>query len=785
MIHIISDFNKLVKDSNEFVVSKIGDYIPSYAEILNRFENKQDIIIYVQLRPVMYWFEQMAERYPEGTFTFENIDARTRLQQLWNIEIPASVSPQEIVQSDLLDLELFPDAGDRFEDYILEIFYDPIYKAREFPFNNLVCLIDAFDEQKWKRNERLPLIYRTYLNRLEQWKTNAKNQEQKRLISLIDSEPCSIKIELMKYKALQFYKDLGYKLLGKEYSFYNQLKCNLHDLPINENEIPEVITQITYILNDIDNPTSRDEVIVLINSVSGYLMIEYEEIERLLSESSQLISEEIIQALKQKFISLENRIGKRIAKLADLIQPEIPAFPSKDYDIDSMLAWATESYLPYQAWCDKNNKVDPKIYEMADVFATWFMDNWHEIHANSKRMVFNILSNHAKQLNQNGSKNLILVIDNLAWMYVPKVKDLFQENGYFLTSMEPYLSMVPSETEISKKCLLSGSPTYSEIDDKSYSSIIEKGWVPYFNQADFQYLSDIGKLKNLKNLDAQVYVVNYLAIDIALHASSNQLGLPHAQQVPNILKDFVDTVIEFIKKHDLKDKIKIHIVSDHGSIRIPKDVFNGLNFENFKNSDFQNVSHRYVEVSNNLYGKLSDNLKVDCFFIPSNEFGNPNHFLCARKANRFLYTDNTFYVHSGLSPEEMVVPHLVFEAALTPVKELTILITNNQFRYRIETVELEIGNPNQYPVEDINISTLNSNFDMEQQRIEWLNRNKNIKIMLKGLFKQSRNQEERKTLSFLINYSCHGEQYSQTEKLPIEMKSMVELKDTSMFEDLD
>jgi hypothetical protein len=333
--------------------------------------------------------------------------------------------------------------------------------------------------------------------------------------------------------------------------------------------------------------------------------------------------------------------------------------------------------------------------------------------------------------------------------------------------------------------MLSGSPFYSEIDEKTYSAILEKGWVPYFNQADFKYLSDIGKLLNLKNIEAQVYVVNFLAIDNALHTSSDKLGLAHTQQVTNILKDLVDTVTEFIKKHGLKDKIKIHIVSDHGSIRIPKDVFNGLNIENFKNSNFQNISHRYVKVSNHLIETLSDNLKVDCFFIPSNEFGNPAHFLCARKANRFLNTDDTFYVHGGLSPEEMIVPHLVFEAALTPVKVLTILITNNQFRYRIEAVELEIGNPNTYPVEDIYISTLNSNFDTEPQRIEWLNRNKNIKIILKGLFKQTLNPEERKTLSFLIKYSCHGEQYSQTVKLPIEMKSMVELKDISMFEDLD
>jgi len=785
MIHIVSDFNRLIKENNELVISVVADYVHAYARILEAYENKEELAVYVQLKPIEHWFRQMAGRYPEGSFAFERIDARIRLQQLWDIHIPEAIDPAEIVEAGLLDLDLTPNPGERFEDYLMEIFYDPIYAARVFPHTKLVELLDAYDEEKWNQNKKLRLVYKTYLNRIEQWKTKAKSQERKELITRLSNNPLALRADLIKFKVLQAYKKLGHKLMGKEYALFESLHLNLHPLPVDEKTIPEIITQINYVLKGYGLPSNSTEMHSLVSSVSGYLMSEFEIIEEILHKSPELLSDELVSDIEIKFEALQHRLGKRLARLKKLIQPEKPATPDKGWDIDQMLVWATQQYLPYQYWSDTNNIDDQSLYEMADVFASWLYDNWHEIHANSKRMVFNILPNHASQLSQNENINLILVIDNLGWMQVADLQDLFREHGFYLTLAKPYFSMIPSETEISKKCLLSGSPTYQAIDDKSYTAIIEKGWVPYFNRSDFRYLSDPGKLKGIKELDAQTYVVNYRGIDTALHMSSTQLGLPHTQHIHNLLAGFVETIVDFVKKHDLDNKAKIHIVSDHGSLRISEQAPNDLNPDSFKGSDFPHVAHRYIEVTNTGFEKLSDNLKTDCFFIPSNEFGNPKHYLCARRANRFLPTDGTFYVHGGLSPEEVVVPHLIFEAAVAPVQDLTVIMTRNQFRYRMETVELEIGNPNTYTVENIHVTTLNSNFKMETQTIEWLNSGRNIRLPVRGLFKQTHNPEERKLLSFLIRYECHGEKYAQTVKLPIEMIAMVELRDTSMFEDLD
>jgi predicted protein tyrosine phosphatase len=240
--------------------------------------------------------------------------------------------------------------------------------------------------------------------------------------------------------------------------------------------------------------------------------------------------------------------------------------------------------------------------------------------------VFNILPNNADRLKSTESINLVLVIDNLWWGLVPIIKDLFQMHGFFLSKVEPYLSMLPSETEISKKCLLAGAPTYNDIDNKTYKNIIEKGWVPYFNDATFQYISDPGKLSDIVEITGHTYVVNYLAIDKALHMSSDQIGMPHLKYISSLLEGFVETIAEFIDKHDLKKRIVIHVLTDHGSTTIPADIANDLDPSRFESLEFTIRSPRYIVVSNERFSSLPENWKEDCFFLHATEFGNDSHY---------------------------------------------------------------------------------------------------------------------------------------------------------------
>ena len=785
MIRLIEDLNGLVSSATDDVISSIADYVSAYEKILKAYAEGQDLTLYIPHTTVMRWFSQMSSRYPKGVFMIECIDARCRLEELWDISIPKDVSSEEIIAAGLLDLNISPPKDARFDHILLEHFYHPLFAAKNFPFARLCDLLTVYDSTKWGNSAKNQLVSRTYSKCLADWKSKAKNFELKRLIDLFSTDVNNLKGQLMKYKILRTYKALGQKLIGDDFSILESLKPDLSKLQIDESYIKDIIDQITYILNGYQEPSNIEEVETLISNLSGYLVIELETVEKILKNHPDWITADIINILEMKFEAIQDRVGRRLKALKGLVQPPLPSKPDQTWDLEQMVNWATQSYLPYQFWCASNNRMNEEIYKQADEFAQWLYNNWQDIRANSKKMVFNILPNHADWLKSDESINLVLVIDNLWWGLVPIIKELFQRHGFFLSKVEPYISMLPSETEISKKCLLAGTPSYNDIDNKTYKNIIEKGWVPYFNDATFQYLSDPGKLDDIGEITSHTYVVNYLAIDKALHMSSDKIGMPHLKYISSLLEGFVETIAEFIDKHDLKKKIVIHALTDHGSTTIPADIANDLDLSGFKNTDFTVRSSRYIAVSNEKFYSLPENWKKDCFFLDATEFGNDSHYLSARRGNRFVKTDDSFYAHGGLSPEEVIVPHLIFEAVKVSLQDLTLLLAHNEFRYRKEKITLEIGNPNEFAVENIRISVINSNIETDQVTIDSLNGKNNILLEMTAQFNLTANADESSSLTFHIRFICHDERHEQTAMLPIAMRAMVETKGKSAFDDLE
>ena len=782
MIQIIYDSEHLSSHTEEPKISKISEYVDAYSNILASFHNHQNIRYVIYIQPVFQWFKNMASRYQQNSFVFETIDARGALTQVWGVDIPEYITNEDIVQTGLLSSDLRPQPGFSFEDTLLSHYYAPILTSKTFPFTKLPSLLETVDPQQWKANLGIPLLARTLHARFEEWKSKARSSEQRQLVELFAADPYCLKLQLMQFRVLRSYPTIGEAVLGEAFDLFRTLKLQLDDLNVEESEIPETILQVTYYLNN-QQPQNSDELFTLLDRTSGLLSVEFDTIEKHLRDHPDWITPELMDQIEEKFSGQSRRLARKIATLRGMIRPPKPETPDLNWDVDTMLSWATESYLPYQSWCNRQEQFDSDLYSIGDRFSEWLMKSWDNIHANSKRMVFNILPNKAVDLKRAGVVNLVLVIDNLGWAFSEMLRDLFQERGYFLAGAEPYLAMLPSETEISKKCLLAGAVGYQAIDDKTYKGMLEKGWVPYFKDNAFRYISDIGSLSAIETIDAASYVVNYLAIDKALHKSADEIGMPHRDHIYHLLGKLVENTISFIEKHDLQENIRIHVVSDHGSTRIPANVQNDLDQAFFKTNGFEARSHRYVIVSSERFAGLADNLKLDCFFLPANDFLNPENVLCARRGNRFLPTDKDFYVHGGLLPEEIIVPYMVFEPAILSTQDLTVLLKKNEFRYRMETVELEIGNPNDSVVEQIQVSLLNGNVESEPVRIALLNGKKNMAIQIKARFKVTSIPEEQNSLHIRVRFNAHGEQHTFDVLPKITMKKMVEEKSTNVFDD--
>lgn len=782
MITIISDFDNLSTSVQGTHISHFKEYPTLVSQILTALQQNRDVTIIVHSRSIHNWLSSMSQRYPQGTFVFETLNAQMILEEKWGIKMPDDVRNEDILNIGLLSLDLHTLPGQTFEDLLLSHFYGPLFAKNSFPFTQLPQLISSVDKVRWKENRSQPLLSRLYSQRLDLWMNTARSSEQRQCIEWFTADVDALQQKLMAYRVLQAYPTVGEALLGDSYPVLSVLKLQLQDLAVDEKSIPDVVTQVTYTLNELV-PASAEEIAELIDRVSGLLLVEFNIIEKHLKAHPDWLTLDVIDHLEIKFESLAKQIKKNLAALRASVHPIKPQAPDLTWGVDQMLAWATDQYLPYQAWCDQQEQFDPELFSLGDIFSQWLMDRWSDLHSNSKRMVFNILPNKAAELKNPEHIHLVLVVDNLGWSFAEILRDLFQEKGFYLTDAEPYLAMVPSETEISKKCLLAGQVGYTKIDDKSYKGMIEKGWVPYFNDKAFRYVANIGSLGKIESIEASTYVVNYLAVDIALHKSANEIGMPHREHIQHLLEILVKNTVAFTEKHGLQEKIHIHVVSDHGSTRIPAELQNDLDPVNFKSADFNAHSHRHVEVKSEKYKELPDNLKVDCFFLPRNDFLLPEYVLCARRANRFLPTDQNSYVHGGLLPEEIIVPYLEFETAKTPISDLTVLLLKNEFRYRMETIELEVGNPNDVSIEQVQISALNNNVESQPFLIPLLKKKSKTAVQMPARFKPNLIAEDQSKLRLRIRFRARGEQHVFDPQLDIVMKKMVEEKSTNVFDD--
>jgi len=788
MITLISDELGLISadDPDISVMSEIPDYVAGYEQILNAIEDGIDLTIYVRDATIMHWLRNMASRYDHGTFAFKAMDARTYMTQKWDTAIPEYVSNEDITVSGILDADIAPRKGDSFENIILEYFYDPVFTSTVFSATRIARIVNAYEEALWEENSENSLVYKVYQKRLIEWRRKAKAKDDVAIIDMIETDIPGLKNGLIQYKILRHYKEIGIKILGSLFSIFSSLKPNLHDLEFDEREVPEVIQQIEYYLNDLEVPDTIEAFSAYLGNLSGILILEFDKVESLLKEKPELVTSRTIGELEGIFHPTRNRVSRRIEKLKSLLKPKEPSEPDLSWSFDEMVQWAMYVYLPYFVWADKNKQIDYQLMKISDVYARWLYSNWEELRANSKRIVYNILPNYYDSFKSAENKNLMIIIDNLGWRYAGILKDCFQSMGFGLVQMKPYISMLPSTTEISKKCLLAGSPTYDAIDNTHYNVIVEKGWVPFFENSTFQYVSDYKKLEQISDVEHQTYVVNYLPIDPALHKKESELGIPHDDHIKSLLSHLVKSVFEFIEKHNLQDLITIHIASDHGSTKIPEALNNGIDIGDLKKFGFEEVTHRYAVVGTEHFDSLPENLEEDCFFLKQGTFGNDRNYICARKGNRFVPTDGSHYVHGGLSPEETIVPYMQFRRIKVPVKHPTVLLKRTSYRYRLETVEFEIANPNEYPIEDVIIEVINSNIQSEPYRLDWLDAKRKISGSMQMRFKKTQNKDDINNIRYIVMYTCNSKRYQSEEaKLPITIKSMFELKDSSIFDDWD
>jgi hypothetical protein len=770
-VTIYSDFQKTYYGEYDFLVKDISDYVDGYAHILGAIKKDTDSIVVVQNKYCFNYFKKMAKQYAGIVEVKEHSIRQFLLNALDNIYIPEYVKDEDIIQSNLINEvdKLSFHKGMNFEDNYLNNYLGSFFTFEKFPFNKIVSFLDNLDFDLMKTIKKSKLLKKVYQRKLRDWEEGCKEEYEKNIINLFKINPKQLYENISAYLILENYPvDLKLEVIGAISKDIKKLKLKNSPFLIKGMDLTKIRNNVKIQLNEknVDNLT-YEKIVAEIEGLSGLLYEELDYTLKLLTVNISIIQPQIKKIVRRKFengTTLDRFFNEKIEKM---VPPSRPLRPSSFETVEEWLEWAKNSYLPYKFWMEENDVFDSELDDFASIYGDWIYENYDSLLSGEQKMIFRTLQRLSSELKTN-EISIIVIIDNFNYKYIEECKKYFNKNGFKNTLEEPIISMIPTETSVSKRALLSGEPF--NLNKKSYESLCQE-WGGILDKK-VKYLSDVGKLESIQSNVAEIYLLNYLTIDKMLHENQKSSALPIQQRIKNELQALMERVLSFGRRLGNEDFVKIYFVSDHGSTKISKQQLNLIDSKYYK-SKSDDAGYRFLSLPDQTFNIYKDSIGHLCYVINRQTFGTKENFLIAKGYNRFLDTESSFYVHGGITPEENIIPLLKFEKVDIQIEHPEIILMSNVFRYSTLTkFDLTIKNFNNYNLEDLEIRILNNNIKWDQDYFikASINKESQVSITLENLriYKGQNDQE----LILNVNYNCLGEQYKNEYHFSIEVKSL-------------
>lgn len=771
----------LLPRSDAQLVESVADYVPTCLALRQTLHTSSGHLeVFVHDVTAGAWLRALADAYGPDHIVVSEHTAQQALADRWNVVIPATVSRQDIVQAGLLDIQVTPRAGQTFEDVLLEYFYGDFFAYSIFPVERLASFISGVDLPQWQANERKPLVIRTFRDRLTQWERKETNEARRWLIDRLRTDPAQLREKLGAYKLIRNYPaSLVGRTLGEAADSLRRAKVDVDELSLGDLNLSEIITEIRYYLGSARSRiSSADELVSLLDLMSGCLLDEFEVIETLVQRQPKWLEVSLMRRIEQRFAPIRDRIATRLARLAQLIPPAYPTPPDSDWNVDAWLAWVRDSYMPYHRWLEAQQRHDETVAEYAAVFADWYYKHFIALKRGfSQHFTFSGLYLDRDRFVQGDAVTLVILLDNFNYSYIDDLRLLFNQAGFSMMDERPMLSLIPTATEVGKPSIIMSTGDQSDVPDINYRAQVAESWGSILQQAgkSGMYLANIGELQRLNRLEHGFYVLNYLPVDHALHANALETGQEHAEVIHGYLQQMVKSIAEFAKQFGIEKRLLVYITSDHGSTRIGSEVVNILDQAFFKNISIDK-HHRYIAVTDEQLTRLPSVVAAQCYVIDRERFNTVHNYLIAQKYYRFAATTEDFFVHGGLSPEEVVVPFLRFEMRPVEVITPTVRLLNKQFRYAVKSVvELELGNPNLVALDHVRLKLVG--LDADEAHIESLESNGVSKTSLSAVFKKEPGAGITREIVARLYFECQGRKFGPIDvPFTITMRALMEEK---------
>ncbi len=756
----------------------IADYVSVYDAVVRALHAGKDISVAVSDHTVGSWLKrlQAPDRYGPNRIAIEELTRRSQLNKLWQIAIPEWVSDEQVARADLLKVKIAAQPGRQFEDFVLETFFSPFLAQPRLPLQRLGDLLKSYDPKQWAEAIKRPIVGDIFRSRLQQWAAEAETMGERLIIGWLQQSPDHMARQLALFKVLENYPtSVGQRTQGDGFNALKALDLDLSYIAVDEAQMDSALDQIRVHLEQLVKSAPEAQVLQdILTQASGCLEPEFEVIQRLLRSGNVKVDQDLVRRIRGLFAPIQHRpyLDQVLADLDLLITRPAPPPPNPDpeqpWTDEQWLEWAEKQYLPYRFWLEEIGELSGDIVDYASAYADWLYERYPAMRLDAKRLLYQALP-ALKPRMMGGRPVLVLIIDNLNAKFFRDFTRYMQAQGFYSESLSFYFSMLPSCTEISKKCLLTGQP--EPFVGTSYEKPVQETWREQLPNKRVCYLPHIGALRAVKQREHDVYFLNYLPLDIAFHQDESQIGISHAQSARSYLRAVALDVRAFAERIGAARDLVVIVSSDHGSTRIPPQLPNLIDPDFFAKR-VVDKHHRYVSISDGELSQLPENTKYQCYTFERGRFDLPKNYLAARGYYRFLPTAETIYIHGGLTPEETLVPVAVFVPQTISPKPLTLRLLENAFYYeRKSDIKIELVNANIYPCHVVRIEIQNPNVDVSVVELDQLEPMSETIVSLKGRFRRSHGKIE--ALQIRTTYQFLEQPQQQENEESIQMKSMM------------
>ena len=735
---------------NVTLVESDKDYVRACLLLSKQLGSNEGVKTWVRARNHFLWLQDFTAQIGLPCL-FREQTVKQVLAEQWNVSVPDWLDDAQIVEQGLLDVKVVAFPHRSLVDRILAHFLGEEFREASLDSGKLASIVNSLATAKASEAlGKYPALRKSLKTKCEEWSANSPQPWVVAICDRIPEDFEKLWRNLGAWSVLHGYPPefLDYVLPPQDAWVRKIPPGELAGLDLETAVREEALTQVDLFFESIKPQVeSSEDFRKALQCVSGRFTREFDHVSDLVKGGQFMATIEDLKEVEEKFRSCPGATSSRLALLKRSVKPPRPALPEPDEARSpaEWVRWTVDEYAPYRAWQTYSQHYDEDIEKMVRRFSGWYVEEYLSVHKELDLSLIFALNavgapEAAKEL------TVVLLVDCLPLQFAGLLEDSFRNHGFSLADRAWRFAPLPTTTVPNKAMLLGGE---WDSRDKSYESVLKTREQRDWSGRKAIYASNLKNLAELGPMNnPTIVVLNLTGSDDLMHEDVELKNTTHEEELSRLFERLARTVGGLCATWPGKaEDISVHVVTDHGACQILEEEKRSFDSA-LVNKLFPNEKHRFSSVDAAKEAEVPENL-----WDLGYKFKQPFHsdgkiyFLPKGHNTVRLPGGGKGFVHGGATPEEVIVPTVLFKRVKTGWKHplvrflgLNMDKETGRARFYVQRVvplTVEIRNPNSSALRVVKTSVLAPDTDLKSSETPSVEPGKTASLRLDCYFKKS------------------------------------------------